>query len=130
MVVAGDLTLFLDLGSFSVETDTSLIAQLPQEEAALYECLRLRSRDISAYVVDGDFSFHALEQSGGSEALEVGWLPLSDFLACTHASYAAYLQELHCFEIKQSLVSDNQRTASMGYSMSFQPSLIVLGKKR
>lgn len=61
----------LDLGSFSVESDTGLIAQLPQEEAALYECLRLRSRDISAYVVDGEFSFQALEQAGVAELPEV-----------------------------------------------------------
>ncbi len=61
----------LDLGSFSVESDTALIAQLPQEEAALYECLRLRSRDISAYVVDGEFSFHALAQEGAAELPEV-----------------------------------------------------------
>ncbi|KAK9908805.1 hypothetical protein WJX75_003140 [Coccomyxa subellipsoidea] len=66
----GELTLVLDLGSFSVESDTGLIAQLPQEEAALYECLRLRSRDISAYVVDGEFSFQALEQAGVAELPE------------------------------------------------------------
>jgi hypothetical protein len=68
---AGGLTLFLDLGSFSVETDTGLLAQLVQEEAALYECLRLRSRDISAYVVDGEFSFHDLERDGASGQPEV-----------------------------------------------------------
>ena len=66
----------LDLGSFSVESDTGLIAQLPQEEAALYECLRLRSRDISAYVVDGEFSFQALEQAGVAELPEVTKLPV------------------------------------------------------
>ena len=48
-----------------------LISKLPQEEAALYECLRLSSRDISAYVVDGDFSFHSLEAAGASSLAEV-----------------------------------------------------------
>ena len=37
----------------------------------MYECLRLRSRDISAYVVDGDFSFAALEAAGAAAAPEV-----------------------------------------------------------
>jgi hypothetical protein len=60
----------LDLGSFSVESDTALISKLPPEEAAAYECLRLRSRDISAYVVDGDFSFAALEAAGASAAAD------------------------------------------------------------
>ena len=54
---AGKLTLVADLGFFEVETDRTLASQLPKEQAALYECLLCRGQDISAYLVDGDFSF-------------------------------------------------------------------------
>ncbi len=71
MLTADKLTLVVDLGSILLESDMDLISKLPQEEAALYECLRLSSRDISAYVVDGDFSFHSLEAAGASSLAEV-----------------------------------------------------------
>ena len=71
----GKLTLVVDLGSILLESDKDLISKLPQEEAALYECLRLSSRDISAYVVDGDFSFDSLEAAGASSLAEVGSAP-------------------------------------------------------
>lgn len=63
---AGALTLVLDLGSFLMESDPESAARLPPEAAALYQCLRLTSRDISAYVVDGAFSFAALERAGAA----------------------------------------------------------------
>ena len=69
-MTAGRLTLVVDLGSIELESDTNLISTLPQEEAALYECLRLRSKDISAYVVDGEFSFTGLEAAGASAIAE------------------------------------------------------------
>ncbi len=50
------------MGTFLVESDTQTASQLSQEEAALYECLQLIGRDISAYLVDGEFSFSGLEQ--------------------------------------------------------------------
>lgn len=59
---AGKLTLILDLGTFLLESDTRTASQLPTEEAALYECVRLEGRNISSYLVDGDFSFSDLEQ--------------------------------------------------------------------
>lgn len=70
-MAAGKLTLVMDLGSIVLESDMDLIAKLPAEEAALYECLCLSSRDISAYVVDGEFSFHNLEAAGVSAIAEV-----------------------------------------------------------
>ncbi len=73
MLTADKLTLVVDLGSILLESDMDLISKLPQEEAALYECLRLSSRDISAYVVDGDFSFHSLEAAGASSLAEVSF---------------------------------------------------------
>ena len=51
-----------DLGTFIVESDTRTAGQLKPEEAALYECLQLTGRDISAYLVDGDFSFASMEK--------------------------------------------------------------------
>lgn len=59
---AGKLTLVADLGTFLVETDTRTSGELTPEEAALYECVRLEGRDISAYLVDGEFSFADLER--------------------------------------------------------------------
>lgn len=59
---AGKLTLAVDLGTFIVESDSQTASQLSQEEAALYECLELVGRDISAYLVDGDFSFSGMEK--------------------------------------------------------------------
>ena len=41
---------------------------LPLEEASLYECLKLSGSNISAYLVDGDFSFSALEDFGSNKA--------------------------------------------------------------
>lgn len=64
---AGALTLVLDLGSLLMESDTETHARLPAEAAALYQCLRLTSRDISAYLVDGAFSFAALERAGAAQ---------------------------------------------------------------
>ena len=63
---AGKLTLVADLGSCLVESDTALASSLPPEEAALYECIKLRVRDVSAYAVDGDFSFSAIQDSAGA----------------------------------------------------------------
>ena len=74
LLAAGKLTLVVDLGSILLESDKDLIAKLPQEEAALYECRRLSSRDISAYVVDGEFSFHSLEAAGASSLAAVIFL--------------------------------------------------------
>lgn len=71
MMAAGKLTLVVDLGTIFLQSDMDLISKLPQEEAALYECLRLSSRDISAYVVDGEFSFDNLEAAGASSLAEV-----------------------------------------------------------
>ncbi|KAK9819963.1 hypothetical protein WJX72_004515 [[Myrmecia] bisecta] len=66
----GKLTLVLDFGRFVLESDRELAEKLPPEEAALYECLRLQMRDISAYLVDGDFSFTALEARGAYAAIK------------------------------------------------------------
>ena len=47
----------------------------------MYECLRLRSRDVSAYVVDGEFSFADLEAAGAAAVPEVGGLHALGLLA-------------------------------------------------
>eukprot|EP00884_Botryococcus_braunii_P010315 jgi/Botrbrau1/19285/Bobra.0073s0028.1 len=61
---AGRLTLVADLGTFLIESDAEAAKKLSDEEAAVYQCARVSLRDISAYVVDGDFSFRALERAG------------------------------------------------------------------
>jgi len=81
MMAAGKLTLVVDLGTIFLQSDMDLISKLPQEEAALYECLRLSSRDISAYVVDGEFSFDNLEAAGASSLAEVRLRMQSPFIS-------------------------------------------------
>ena len=51
-----------DLGRFVLQSDKDTADSLPQQEASLYECLQLAGSSISAYLVDGDFSFSALER--------------------------------------------------------------------
>lgn len=57
-----------DLGRFVLESDKALATSLPLEEASLYECLKLAGSNISAYLVDGDFSFSALEDLRSQKA--------------------------------------------------------------
>ena len=57
-----------DLGRFVLESDKDMASSLPLEEASLYECLKLSGSNISAYLVDGDFSFSALEDLGSQKA--------------------------------------------------------------
>ena len=47
-----------------LQSDKGTASSLPLEEASLYECLKLSGSNISAYLVDGDFSFSALEDIG------------------------------------------------------------------
>lgn len=54
----------LDFGRFLITSDPQTAAKLPGEEAALYECIRLDGKDVSAYVVDGRFDWHAQGQVG------------------------------------------------------------------
>ena len=65
---AGKLTLVADLGRFVLESDKDTAGCLPLEEASLYECLKLAGSNISAYLVDGDFAFSALEDLGSQKA--------------------------------------------------------------
>ena len=65
---AGKLTLVADLGRFVLESDRDTASSLPLEEASLYECVKLSGSNISAYLVDGDFSFAALEHLGSQKA--------------------------------------------------------------
>ena len=64
MLPAGQLTLVADLGHFTLESDVALASSLTAEKASLYECLKLDGKDLSAYLVDGEFSFAALQQLG------------------------------------------------------------------
>ena len=64
----GKLTLVADLGRFVLESDREMASSLPVEEASLYECIKLEGSNISAYLVDGDFSFSALEDLGSHKA--------------------------------------------------------------
>ena len=50
-----------------IESDTDAVSALPADEAALYECIKLRIRDVSAYAVDGHFSFSALAEAAGNK---------------------------------------------------------------
>ncbi|KAK9815130.1 hypothetical protein WJX73_008307 [Symbiochloris irregularis] len=63
----GQLALVVDTGSCVIESDTDALNKLPADEAALYECIKLRIRDVSAYAVDGHFSFSALAKAAGGK---------------------------------------------------------------
>ena len=80
---SGKLTMVADLGRFVLESDKDLATSLPVEEASLYECLKLAGSNISAYLVDGDFSFSALEDIGSQQAPAPG-----DAEAASHVSTA------------------------------------------
>lgn len=58
-----DTTLVLDFGRFVIESDPKTAASLQAEEAALYECVRLRARELAAYVADGQFDWSRQEES-------------------------------------------------------------------
>lgn len=64
---AGQLALVVDTGSCVIESDMDAVNALPADEAALYECIKLRIQDVSAYAVDGQFSFSALAKAAGGK---------------------------------------------------------------
>ena len=84
---AGKLALVLDLGSCVVESDTALANSLPADEAALYECIKLKIKDVSAYVVDGEFSFSAIEEAAQAD---------SDQVCCWQCSLLMIMKDLAC----------------------------------
>lgn len=57
----------VDLGTFLVETDTKTAGALTPEEATLFECLRLEGRDITSFIVEGDFSFDDIQHSSAAD---------------------------------------------------------------
>ncbi len=73
---AGDLTMVLDFGSFALDSDADAAADLPAEEAALYMGFKLSARNISSFLVDGNFTWALLKslsspgskQNGAQEA--------------------------------------------------------------
>ena len=68
----------LDFGSFVLDSDASAAADLPAEEAALYMGFKLSARNISAFLVDGDFGwalltkFEAHSKLPGEPAVPLG----------------------------------------------------------
>ena len=69
---AGDLTMVLDFGSFALDSDADAAADLPAEEAALYMGFKLSARNISSFLVDGDFSWALLKSLGSPGAKRNG----------------------------------------------------------
>jgi len=61
LVRAGDLTMVLDFGSFALDSDADAAADLPAEEAALYMGFKLSARNISSFLVDGNFTWALLK---------------------------------------------------------------------
>ena len=93
---AGKLTLVMDLGTFLVENDTATVEALPREEAALYECLLLRGSDISAYLVDGDFSFSELERLAVSQDTATDGSPITSALDAAVQVHPITLASVQC----------------------------------
>ncbi len=79
----------LDFGRFVLDSNAAALGQLSEEEAAVYLPFRLAGRDISAYLVDGAFSwsFMAGRELTGVLAhggVVAGGLPPPACLACPH----------------------------------------------
>ena len=73
----GDATLAIDLGRFVIESDYDTVRSLSNEEAALYECIKLTGSNVSAFVVDQKFSWRQLEEDDIDSRLAVpGFVPL------------------------------------------------------
>lgn len=47
----------LDFGRFVLDSNAAALARLSEEEAAVYLPFQLAGRDLSAYLVDGTFSW-------------------------------------------------------------------------
>lgn len=47
----------LDFGRFVLDSDAAALRRLSEEEAAVYLPFQLAGRDLSAYLVDGNFSW-------------------------------------------------------------------------
>ena len=69
---AGDLTMVLDFGSFALDSDANAAADLPAEEVALYMGFKLSARNISSFLVDGDFTWALLESMNSPGAKQNG----------------------------------------------------------
>jgi hypothetical protein len=52
----------LDFGRFVFDSDAAALTQLSSEEAAVYLPFQLAGRNLSAYLVDGDFSWSYMEE--------------------------------------------------------------------
>lgn len=59
---AGPVTMVLDFGRFVFDSDAAALSQLTSEEAAVYLPFQLAGRNLSAYLVDGDFSWSYMEE--------------------------------------------------------------------
>jgi hypothetical protein len=59
---AGPVTMVLDFGRFVFDSNAAALAHLTEEEAAVYMPFQLAGRDLSAYLVDGDFSWSYMEE--------------------------------------------------------------------
>lgn len=62
----------LDFGSFVLDSDAAALARLTEEEAAVYLPFQLAGRDLSAYLVDGDFSWSYMVGERLTALLEEG----------------------------------------------------------
>lgn len=49
--------------SLAAPADFQAAEKLPAEEAALYECVRLRVADVAAYVADGEFDWQQQDKA-------------------------------------------------------------------
>lgn len=99
MLLAGAVTVALDLGRFVLDSSPQVLEKLGEEEAAVYLPFELAVRNVSAYVVDGAFDWALLgsrlapllqaggvdsESDSGASAPSSAWL---DMPVCPFAEH-------------------------------------------
>jgi hypothetical protein len=62
----------LDFGRFVFDSDAASLTHLSEEEAAVYLPFQLAGRNLSAYLVDGDFSWAYMEENRLTAVLTEG----------------------------------------------------------
>ncbi len=87
----------LDFGRFVLDSNAAALGQLTEEEAAVYLPFQLAGRDISAYLVDGAFSWSFMAGSELTNVLARGGVVSGGPLCgnCTCAMPASSPHPLH-----------------------------------
>ena len=82
----------LDLGRFVLDSNAAALATLTEEEAAVYLPFTLAGRNISAYLVDGAFSWSFMAEGELTSVLASGGIVSGTQPVCILAASPAWGQ--------------------------------------